>query len=464
MKISENVKIKNGSLFVVMAVFGLFGFVFILASLIFTPPVFAAWSASGSCDFAGFTTINASETFPDEASCRDYVARGDGICKEKADAAGYGFLSYTTFTLTQNCTGGDEEPQPAYPEPQPNESSCGGANEYYSNGLCYCNTGYARFNGTCVSVDQWCQATYGANIHGENRKCTCDAGYSFLNGECVTIDQNCRSTYGENAYEKDDSCYCKTGYVFNEKKICVPESKQTTIPSINPQDIQKPPTKDEVARAEIIRALNATKPLNPAAAKIKLKYANEKMFFKRGPDLGDPNMRDPKILEEIRKLYLDAWLADPRNKETNLMMAMLERARGNDSTADVYEKLAYAVLDKPGQSAVSSGLESAQKRAMGDILREKEVIKTWQEQEAKRSSLMNRMKNEFNAEMEYAQETLKEACYKIKTCDQAYAKKVEIMAKAEKLSQKVSDFMDDPLKEAFGFDRKKVKEDLYGKK
>ena len=37
-------------------------------------------------------------------------------------------------------------------------------------------------------------------------------------------------------------------------------------------------------------------------------------------------------------------------------------------------------------------------------------------------------------------------------------------SEAEKLSQKVSDFMDDPIKAVFGVDRKKVKEELYGKK
>lgn len=205
--------------------------VLIAVPFIFTPPVFADWSASGSCDFAGFTTISASETFPDEASCRAYVAKGNGICKEKADAAGYGFLSYTNFTLIEDChqTGGDKEPQPAYTEPQPNKPSCR-ANEYYSNGRCYCNTDYARLNGTCISIDQWCKSTYGANIHGENGKCACDDGYRFRNNTCITSNQSCSATYGGNAYEKGGSCYCGTGYVFNEKKICVQETTKQPPP------------------------------------------------------------------------------------------------------------------------------------------------------------------------------------------------------------------------------------------
>lgn len=231
--------------------------VLIAVPFIFTPPVFADWSASGSCDFAGFTTISASETFPDEASCRAYIANGNGICKEKADAAGYGFLSYTNFTLTEDChqTGGDEEQQPAYTEPQPNKPSCGGANEYYSNGRCYCNTDYARFNGTCVSIDQWCKATHGANIHGENGKCACDAGYRFLNKACVTSNQWCSATYGGNAYERGGSCYCGTGYVFNEKKICVQEAIKQPPPkptaASEKNEVQEKPTTAPEAKVMI---------------------------------------------------------------------------------------------------------------------------------------------------------------------------------------------------------------------
>ena len=229
----------------------------ILPLLLFTPPVFADWSASGSCDFAGFTTISASETFPDEASCRAYIAKGNGICKEKADAAGYGFLSYTNFTLTEDChqTGGDGEQQPAYSEPQPNEPSYSEpqpnepscrANEYYSNGRCYCNTNYARFNGTCVPIDQGCQAKYGANNHGENGKCVCDAGYRLLNKACVTFNQWCSATYGGNAYEKGGTCYCGTGYVLNEKKICAQEAAKQPPPkptaASEKNEVQEKPT------------------------------------------------------------------------------------------------------------------------------------------------------------------------------------------------------------------------------
>ena len=480
-------KIKIGSLLCVFAVFSL------ATMFIFVRPVFANWTASGECDFAGFTTIGASETFPNEATCRAYIARGDGICKEKADAAGYSFLSYTTFSLTQDCTGDDQRCQAKY-----------GANIYAEGDRCICDTGYSFLNDACVTQDKACQITYGANMHAENESCVCDAGYTYSGGGCISEDEWCRKTYG-NAHAENGKCPCDSGYWFLNGKCVTPDQwcsathgansreengrcisgsqsvqgqtsqsspalKPSTPP---PQTIinkktsappakklpPKPPTKDEAARAEIIRALNASKPLNPAAAKIKLKYADEKMLAKRG-DLGDPNASDPKILEEVRKLYFDAWLANPRDKKTNIMLAMLEGKLGNDFKAATYEKIAYAVLDNSGQSAISSGIE----RSMGDILREKEVLRTWREQAAKESSLKNRMKNEINAEMTYAQGVLKEACYKIKPCDQAYAKKVEIMAKAEKLSQKVSDFMDDPIKAVFGVDRKKVKEELYGKK
>lgn len=245
---------KGFSQFILAIILGFFpplriiiGIVLIAVLFIFTPQVFADWSASGSCDFAGFTTISASETFPDEASCRAYIANGNGICKEKADAAGYGFLSYTNFNLTEDChqTGGDEKQQPAYSKPQPNEPSCR-ANEYYSNGRCYCNTDYARFNGTCVSIDQWCKATHGANIHGENGKCACDAGYRFLNKACVTSNQWCSATYGGNAYERGGSCYCGTGYVLNEKKICVQEAAKQLPPkptaASEKSEVQEKPT------------------------------------------------------------------------------------------------------------------------------------------------------------------------------------------------------------------------------
>lgn len=84
-------------------------------------------------------------------------------------------------------------------------------------------------------------------------------------------------------------------------------------------------------------------------------------------------------------------------------------------------------------------------------------------QELQKSSLMNQMKEEISRDITSAQEATKEICNKIKPCDWAYAKKVALLTKAEHLSQKVSDLMNDPLKTAFGFDRKKTIEELGGK-
>ena len=64
--------------------------------------VFAA-TAAGCCSFSGWGLSYSecrSKSFPDEASCRAYLAGGNGICAEYSG----GFAG--TFTLTQDCTGG----------------------------------------------------------------------------------------------------------------------------------------------------------------------------------------------------------------------------------------------------------------------------------------------------------------------------------------------------------------------
>lgn len=513
--------------------------VFSLATMfIFARPVFTAWSAAGECDFAGFTTISDSETFPDEASCRAYVARGDGICREEADAAGYSFLAYTTFTLTQDCV--DDTP------------TCNGANEYYSDGQCFCNPGYWLLNNTCETYDFWCRATYGANIHAENEGCVCDNGYTFSGGRCITQDEACQRKYGTNFHAEGDRCICDTGYWFlndacvtydqwcsatygenshEENGQCISGSQPVQDPTPPPQsspilqsstppppqkiiNIKKTPTSpaptnnpdkktpppiylepprkiSEEEKAVILEWLKSRgfgpedikniddadmwylttsplfKELHNRKSSAEEKYNKADLALSQAID--DRSIYTPETLENIRKMFLDAWFDNPNNKKTNLMMAMLEREKGNGQTADIYQKFAYSSLNKSERNALSSGVENAKIITYNDIFssleteeRQQEVARTQQEQELKKSSLMNKIKSEINDEIAYAQETTKQACYKISACDWAYAKKVEIMTKAENFSQKVSDLMNDPIKAIFGIDRKKIKKEIYG--
>ncbi|MCI0533077.1 FecR family protein [bacterium] len=215
---------------------------FISALFLFSPAqVFAEWRASGSCDFAGFTTVSASETFPDEASCRAYAARGDGICREKANAAGYDFLAYTTFTLTEPCRqiGCDAGSWAFNGQCLPADEWCVrtyGPNIHAEGDNCNCDAGYSFVDGRCISLDSWCRDTYGANIHEEGGQCICDDGYSFANGACVTLDSWCRATYGENAVTDGENCNCKAGFVFNDKNVCVPASTVGVQTETKPQE------------------------------------------------------------------------------------------------------------------------------------------------------------------------------------------------------------------------------------
>ena len=499
---------------------------FVLASFIFAKPVFATWGAEGSCDFAGFTTVSGSKTFPDEASCRTYVAQGDGICRKKANDAGYGFLSYTTFTLTKNCyqigcgagqwslrdkcvtkdqwcvgtygpdihEAGDQCVCDAGFNFVDNrcitqDEACQskyGANIHGDGDQCVCDDGFSFLNNQCVTKDKACQTKYDANIHEEGGQCICNTGYSFFNDACVPMDQYCHTVYGDNAYPRGDSCYCTTGYVFNEKNICVPQP-------ISPQPIDNtdkkypPPTNDNqkkkgkdanaaaldwfkskgygpeklqnITDAQIGALVTALlyerifKQITSAQAKFdKADQALSRAF-------ANGSTEDPATLETIRRMFLDSWLDDPQNQKTSMMMAMLERKKGNDSTADVYEKLAYANLNTSERTTLSSKNQDAQ-RSFRDKLVEKEAAQTQLERELRESSFTNRMKNEISDAITSAQESAKEICYRTKPCDWAYAKKIEIMTKASNLSQEISDLMNDPIKTTFGIDRKKVKERL----
>ncbi|MDO8537171.1 MAG: hypothetical protein Q7R94_02910, partial [bacterium] len=307
-----------------------------------------------------------------------------------------------------------------------------------------CGADEWMLNGACVTKNQWCQATYGPNIHPDGDNCNCDAGYNFVNNACV------------------------------------PEPKQTITPPLNPGnndaevvltrllkkigytgDITQIGTADVELLASALQYENLKR--NKTIARLKQIEAEAALAkaFEAG------NAHDPIVQENIRQMYLDSWLDDPLNPKTNMMLALLERERNNISTADLYRKFAHAGLSQSEQNALSSGAEIAKIRTLGEIfhekeIREKEVAKTWQDQELKKSSLMNQMKNEIGRDMASAQEATKEICNKIKPCNWAYAKKVEIMTKAQDFSKKVSEAMNDPLKKVFGFDIKKMANDLGG--
>ena len=479
-----------------VVVCGIAGFAFVLAALIFAKPVFAAtWTASGECNFGDFYSESASKTFVDEASCRAYVARGTGICRDYTD------IDFVfKFTLIEDChqvgcnTGYWSFNEKCITKDQWCEATYG-PNIHGEGDQCSCDSGYSFIDGRCITKDEGCQVKYGANIHEKNGKCSCDTGYSFLNNACVSIDQYCRATYGENAYEKDDSCYCRTGYVFNEKKVCVPESAspQPTnnadkkfLPPTNPEPPRKISEEEKAMILEWLRSRGfgpedikkiddadmwhfITSPLFEELRKGK---TNAEEKYKKADSalsqaLADGSIGDLVTLENIRKMFLDAWFDSPQDKKTNLMMAMLERERGHDSTSDIFYKFAYAGLNKPERAAISSGIENAKIITYADIFnsmerekRQQEVERTWQEQALQKSSFMNRMKDEINNDITSAQKATKEICKSIGPCDWTYAKKVEIVTKAENLSQKVRDLMDDPIKAVFNIDRKKIKKDL----
>lgn len=140
-------------------------------------------------------------------------------------------------------------------------------------------------------------------------------------------------------------------------------------------------------------------------------------------------------------------------------MAMFERKKGNESAADMYEKLSLANLTPAQRDALLSGKENARTKIREDMFHDQEMTKAQQEQALKDSSIMNRAKTEINNDVASLQENSRELCYKVAACDWVYAKKVEIMTIGGKLSQKVDNFMDDILK-AVGIDRKKAKQEL----
>lgn len=210
------------------------------------------------------------------------------------------------------------------------------------------------------------------------------------------------------------------------------------------------------------------KELNNKKIRAEEKYRQADLELSRA--FADGSIGDPAILENIRKMFLDAWFDDPNNKKTNLMMAMLERERGNDQTADIFQKFAYAGLNQSGRAAISQGIKKVQALTYDDIFgswetekRQQEVARTWQMQELQKSSLINQMKEEINYDVTSAQRATTEICDKVGPCDWIYARQVEISTKAENLSRKVREAMSDPIKTVFGFDIKKTLEELGAK-
>lgn len=507
--------IKIGGLLGVVAVFS-------LATLfIFAPPVFAAtYTESSGCTITicinGCTNypVGGSKSFFDEASCKTYF---DGV---KSACAGYNYSVNQECTLSCGadewvlngaCATKNQWCQATYgPNIHEENEKCNcdsgytflnnacvtndqacqaqyGAYIHRQGDLCVCDSGYTSSNGRCISEDEWCRATYG-NAHAENGKCPCDSDYWFLKDTCVTPNQWCSGTYGGNSHEENGQCTSESQSVqqgqaslqppsivqpptvqpstaqpakpsspqtTNIKKTPAPQ-KTTTLPAKKPSPQQPTNDVDEIQKAAVLHSFKAAKQLDPAQAKIKVKSADAALT----QAFLDKSIKNPATLENIREMYRDAWLDDPKNKKTNLILGLLEGKRGNYSTADVYKTIAYSGLSEMERDILSEGLNNAKTKIFADISREQEVAKTWEAQKLKESSFVNKLKRDFDDHWGEAQETAKNACNLIKPCNLVYQKKVEAMTKAEEFSQKVSDLMNDPIKTVFGFDRKKAKEEL----
>ena len=355
--------------------------------------------------------------------------------------------------------------------PPPNESSCG-ANSYPNNGGCTCNTGYAVLNNECVPIDQYCRVTYGNNFHGENEKCMCDAGYTFHNNACITDNEWCRVTYG-NAHSANGECPCDAGYVFDEKTTCVPKPKDTSQEQegeYSDEDMGVVALRWFLAMGYdaseipgmmrgVVAAAVGPRKLPTQAHKALAKILFNKAEAARAQAFKDGILGDPKVFDEIERMYVDSFRENPLDKQTNMMLSMMEREMGHDVAANWYEEFAYAGFGESERLALLSGTDTAKKRTLDEIFHDRAMARADQEKVLKDSSIMNKLGSELSDDIEYVKETAEDICHKIGPCDWAWAKKVKIMTGAGNLSQKGEDFKDDILK-ALGFDRKKVRNEL----
>ena len=315
----------------------------------------------------------------------------------------------------------------------------------------------------------------------------------------MTYNQACRANHGAHSYGDNDSCYCDSGYDFNENDICVRES-ESPQPTNEPggQTIEGPDDifaerrnelrnrgisdEDALALFQLLlgaepedrrqqldslinwlaaaaeRARTEEQLARIARARITLKEADAALNLALEKD----SIKDPKMLEATKERYKDSWLMNPLDKKTNMMMSILERQQGHDSAADAFHSFAWLSLTKPERDALLAFAETAKLDTLGDIFHAREAERAQAEKALRDSSFMHRLGEEFDDLAVSAQETTKDACYKVSVCDWVWQKKVAIMTTAEKLSEKVSDLMNDPIKTIFGVDRNKIIKGLEG--
>lgn len=109
------------------------------------------------------------------------------------------------------------------------------ANSRYSNGQCFCNTGYVASGNTCIE-NVLCLA----NATKVGQSCVCNDGYVFKNNQCVTHTEDCRLTFGEHVIGSkgnagNSSCNCEVGYIWNSNQTaCIKLEIQPTQPIPTP--------------------------------------------------------------------------------------------------------------------------------------------------------------------------------------------------------------------------------------
>jgi len=106
-------------------------------------------------------------------------------------------------------------------------------NSTYSNGQCFCNSGFVADGNVCITVDNYCKNKYGSNAHAKGNSCVCDKGFILRNNKCITHTEDCIQNYGVNTYgtkveDGGSACHCVGGYEWNSSQTaCI---KSITCP------------------------------------------------------------------------------------------------------------------------------------------------------------------------------------------------------------------------------------------
>ncbi|MDO8558677.1 MAG: hypothetical protein Q7S09_05895 [bacterium] len=482
---ANEIKIHIVGLSAIVAIFSAAGFAYAQA-----PPIIGVcrygceepscpadkYYSNGKCYCnGGYWDLNGSCVPPDQwcrATYGENFVEVDGGCN---CIAGYWKLDGSCVTPDQWCR------------------SKYGSNIHAENDKCSCDAGYTFINNACVNKDWACRLKYGNNSYEEGGRCYCGTGYTMLNETCVTNDQACRSKYGGAYAANDGKCYCLSGYVFNANKFCVPSSIQTTaLPSAKPTSLPRItpgplPTKTakpseepklQLSREELRALIGIRKWVNEAEnnwteleemtywASARIGKSTLSDLLRRAGTKRDKadsafskaakekKLQDPEVLEEIRNMYLDSWLDNPQDKKTAMMLAMLEREKGNTDSADAYEKMAYWNLRKQERLAFEELVDKERNtEPLRDRLLKTEADRTLWEKQLQESSVASQVRRNVDDAMEQAKETAKNACRKIDMCDWAWMKKVETTMMAEKYSTRVGEILHNPIKTVIGVDK-----------